>query len=145
MATSSYKSFLMTNATGLTGGEWTKLCDVKSYPNIGGTPEKLPTTTLSDIMETSINGIQSTEVMEFSANYDKAVYDTLSALTQKQQAYAIWFGGTGVGQELTPTGTEGKYKFMAELSIRIDGKGVNEVREMTIFLTPSTEIVPDKA
>lgn len=145
MATSSYKSFLMTNEAGLTGGEWTKMVDIKDYPNLGGAPEKLPTTTLSDAVETSINGIQSMDAMEFTCNYDKTVYGTLKAMEGTQKAYAVWFGGTGTGSSLVPDGSEGKYKCMGELSVYVTGKGVNEVREMVVTIAPSTEIEADNA
>ena len=49
MATSSYKSFLMKKGTGDT---YEKLVDIKDYPDIGGSPETLETTTLSDSMQT---------------------------------------------------------------------------------------------
>ena len=43
MATSSYKSFLMYKKSGAT---YEKLVDIKDYPDIGGSPETLETTTL---------------------------------------------------------------------------------------------------
>lgn len=145
MAISSYKTFLMTNEAGLSGGEWTKLIDIKSFPDLGGAPEKLPTTTLSDAVETSINGIQSMDSMEFLCNYDKSEYETLKALEGQQKAYAVWMGASGSAGALTPTGDNGKYKFMGELSVYINGKGVNEVDEMTITIAPSTVIQSDVA
>lgn len=139
MATSTYKTFLMHN-TGTSGStvKWEKLIDIKDYPDIGGEPEKLTTTTLSDEADTSINGIQSMDSWKFTCNYSKADYDKLVLLKGKQAEYAIWMGASGSGSTLTPTGDEGKYKAKGELSIYINGKGVNEVREMTITIALAT-------
>lgn len=137
MATSSYKSFLMYKKTGET---YEKLVDIKDYPDIGGSPETLETTTLSDGMQTYINGIQSSEAMEFTINYDSTTYDTIDALADTETAFAIWFGGTESAGVVTPTGSEGKFEFKGFISIRVSGKGVNEVREAVISIAPSTVI-----
>ena len=56
MAISSYKTFLM-KGTGTSEITWSKLIDIKDYPDLGGTPEMLETTTLSDGSQTYIPGI----------------------------------------------------------------------------------------
>ena len=137
MATSSYKSFLMYKKSGET---YEKLVDIKDYPDSGGSPETLETTTLSDGMQTYINGIQSSEAMEFTINYDSTTYDTIDALADTETAFAIWFGGTESAGVVTPTGSEGKFEFKGYISIRVSGKGVNEVREAVISIAPSTVI-----
>lgn len=137
MATSSYKSFLMYKKSGAT---YEKLVDIKDYPDIGGSPETLETTTLSNGMQTYINGIQSSEAMEFTINYDSTTYDTIDALADTETDFAIWFGGTEAAGVVTPTGSEGKFEFKGFISIRVSGKGVNEVREAVISIAPSTVI-----
>ena len=58
MAISTYKVFLMKKKT--TPEEtYEKLVDIKEFPDLGGEPEMLETTTLSDNMQTYIAGIQS--------------------------------------------------------------------------------------
>lgn len=52
MAISTYKIFLMKKAE--TGNTWEKLIDIKEFPDLGGAPEMLETTTLSDRMQTYI-------------------------------------------------------------------------------------------
>lgn len=136
MARSTYKVFLMKKES----STYTKLVDIKSFPNLGGSPELLETTTLSDAVQTFINGIQSLEAMEFEANYDKTDFQTLKALAGTQTDYAVWFGGTGSGSTLTPTGSDGKFEFKGDLSVFVNGGGVNEVVNMTITIAPSTEI-----
>ena len=137
MATSSYKSFLMKKGTGDT---YEKLVDIKDYPDIGGSPETLETTTLSDSMQTYINGIQSSEAMEFTINYTSEIFDTIEAMSDTETEFAIWFGGTESAGVVTPTGDEGKFSFKGYISIRVSGKGVNEVREAVISIAPSTVI-----
>ena len=67
MAISTYKVFLMEQES--TGNTWAKLVDIKEFPDLGGEPEMLETTTLSDKMQTYIAGIQSLEGLNFNANY----------------------------------------------------------------------------
>jgi hypothetical protein len=137
MASSSYKTFLMHAKTGTA---YEKLVDIKDYPDLGGEPEMLQTTTLSDKMHTYTPGIQSLEGMSFTANYDKEAYTKLEALKDKDESYSVWFGGTESGEEVTPTGEDGKFDFKGKLSVFVSGGGVNEVRNMTITIAPSTPI-----
>ena len=140
MASSSYKTFLMKKGSGTT---YDKLVDIKDYPDLGGTPELLPTTTLSDGMETNIAGIQSLDALQFTCNYDLQTYTTLKALEGQTKSYAVWMGGTESNGVVTPTGSEGKFKFDGQLSVYVTGKGVNEVREMVISIAASTVISLD--
>lgn len=128
-AASTYKSFLMH------GDE--KLVDIKDYPDLGGEPEMLETTTLSDGMQTYVAGIQSLEALSFSCNYNKTDYAKLKALENKTESYAVWFGADSTG---TPDGSEGKFSFDGQLSVFVTGGGVNEVRGMTVTIAPSTVI-----
>lgn len=142
MAISTYKIFLMSSTDGT---KYEKLIDIKSFPDLGGAPEMLETTTLSDAMQTYIPGIQSLDALEFEANYTKDDFTKLKALEGKEQQYAVWFGGTGEGETLTPTGSDGKFKFKGQLSVYPVGSGVNEVVNMNINIAPSTPITLDDA
>ena len=137
MAISTYKVFLMKKGANDT---YEKLVDIKEFPDLGGAPEMLETTTLSDNMQTYIPGIQSLDALEFTANYTKADFTTLKALDGVENDYAVWFGGTGEGANLTPTGSDGKFEFKGQLSVFPVGGGVNEVVGMTITIAPSTPI-----
>lgn len=141
MAISTYKIFLMKK----TDTTYTKVIDIKEFPDLGGAPEMLETTTLSDNMQTYIAGIQSLDSLEFSANYSLDEYKTLKALEGTDNEYAVWFGGTVSGDVVTPTGTDGKFKFNGQLSVFPVGGGVNEVVGMTITIAPSTPITMDTA
>lgn len=137
MAISTYKVFLMKSED---GSQYTKLIDIKDFPDLGGAPETLETTTLSDSMQTYIPGIQSLDALEFSANYTKEDFDTLKDLEGTEMYFAVWFGGTVSGGTVTPTGSDGKFEFKGQLSVFPTGGGVNEVVGMTITIAPSTPI-----
>lgn len=136
MAISTYKIFLMHKVS----SNYEKLIDIKDFPDLGGAPEMLETTTLSDNMQTYIPGIQSLDALEFNANYTKSDFDTLKAMEGTEKDFAVWFGGTESGGVLTPTGSDGKFEFKGQLSVFPTGGGVNEVVGMTITIAPSTPI-----
>lgn len=138
MAISTYKVFLMHKDS--SGSTYTKLTDIKEFPDLGGEPEMLETTTLSDKMQTYIAGIQSMDGLSFSANYDMTEYKKLKALEGKKESYAVWFGGTESAGVVTPDGSNGKFAFDGELSVYPVGGGVNEVVGMNITIAPSTPI-----
>ena len=141
MAISTYKVFLMKSTD---GSVFEKLIDIKDFPDLGGSPEMLETTTLSDGMQTYISGIQSLDGLEFSANYTKEDYTKLKEMEGTEFQFSVWFGGTVEGGVATPTGSDGKFDFKGQLSVFPVGGGVNEVISMTISIAPSTPITPGK-
>ena len=139
MAISTYKIFLMHSTDGST---YEKLLDIKDFPDLGGAPEMLETTTLSDKMQTYIAGIQSLDALEFTANYVKEDYDKVKELDGQTGYFAVWFGGGEAGGTLTPTGSDGKFGCQGQPSVYVTGAGVNEVVEMKVVIAPSTPIEP---
>ena len=127
MAISTYGIYLMHKVS----DSYTKLIDIKDFPDLGGAPEMLETTTLSDSMQTYIPGIQSLDGLEFTANYTKADFTSLKALEGKEEEYAVYFGEDG---------DDGIFEFKGYLSAFPVGGGVNEVVSMTISIAPSTPI-----
>ena len=136
MAVSTYKSFLMVQ----NDSTWEKLIDIKSYPDLGGAPELLETTTLSDPMTTNIMGIQSLDALEFECNYTLPDYTKLKGMEGEDKKFAVWLGGTESGGTVTPDGSDGKFEFGGQLSVYVNGGGVNEVRNMTVSIVASTPI-----
>ena len=136
MAISTYKSFLMVKNS----STWEKLIDIKSFPDLGGAPELLETTTLSDPMTTNIMGIQSLDALEFECNYTLADYTKLKEMEGTDKEFAVWLGGTEAGGVATPTGSDGKFEFNGQLSVYVNGGGVNEVVNMTVSIAASTPI-----
>ena len=129
MAISTYGISLMYKATD--GDTYTKLIDIKDFPDLGGAPEMLETTTLSDNMQTYIPGIQSLDALEFTANYTLADFKKIKAMEGTDTAFAVWFGVEGA---------DGKFEFNGQISAFPVGGGVNEVVGMTISIAPSTPI-----
>ena len=139
MAISTYKVFLMMKEQ----STYEKLIDIKDFPDLGGAPEMLETTTLSDAMQTFIEGIQSNDALEFTANYTKSDFETLAALKGQEKEFAVWFGGTETNGVATPTGSDGKFNFKGYLSAHPVGGGVNEVVDMAVTIAPSTVITTE--
>lgn len=131
----TYQSYLM-KGTGTGTLTWAKLVDIKDYPDLGGQPERVEITTLSDGSRRYLKGIQDTEDLVFTANYVKADYNTIKGLTGTQH-FAVWFDD---GSAQSPTGDLGKFAFDGEIDVVVTGAGVNDPREMQITITPSTEI-----
>lgn len=140
MAISTYKVFLMYRDHG-SSDEYQKLVDIKSFPDLGGTPEKIETTSLSDGMQTFILGVQTLDVLEFNCNYTKEDYVKVKAMEGTEYDFAVWFGASGEMGKLTPTGADGKFAFSGQLSVYPAGGGVNEVVDMPISISASTPIV----
>ena len=115
MAISTYGISLMYKAEGST---YTKLVDIKDFPDLGGAPEMLETTTLSDSMQTYIPGIQSLDALEFTANYTKEDFTKIKAMEGKDTEFAVYFGAEG---------EDGKFLFSGQVSAFPVGGGVNEV------------------
>ena len=137
-ATITYKTFLMVKGEGDT---YTKVCDIKDFPDLLAQRDNVETTTLSDIARTYVPGIQNVDGdLAFTANYDLPTVTALEALADEVKEYAVWFGGTdgAAGADPTPTGDLGKFAGKGILSYTIPGKGVNDVREIAIHVTPTT-------
>lgn len=132
---STYKTYLMYTTT--SGGTYTKLVDIVDFPDLGGEPETIDVTTLSDPNRRYILGIQDTGVMNFTANYTHTDYAKIKALKNDINYYAVYFGATGS----TPDGSNGKYTFSGYIDVFVQGKGVNEAQQMTISIAPNSEIV----
>lgn len=136
MASSTYKSFLMVKKT----STYEKLIDIVSYPDLGGSPEMLEATTLSDPATVNVLGIQSLDALEFECNYDLAKYTELKDMEGDDMEFAVWLGGTESNGTVTPTGSDGKFEFGGQLSVYVNGGGVNEVRKMTVSIAATTAI-----
>lgn len=133
---STYQTYLM-KGTGSGTITYSKLLDIKDFPDLGAAPETIEITTLSDSMRRYIPGIQDTEALEFTANYILADYQACVALANTDTPYAVWFDN---GTAQTPSGSLGKWSFTGKLSVYVTGAGVNDAREMKITITPSTVI-----
>ena len=131
---STYKTYLMVGSGSPTS--YSKLLDIKSYPDIGGAPDLIDMTTLSNKSKIGVPGIQNNDAMTFEANYNPTVYTSVKAYANGQAyPFAVYFGASGD----TPDGSDGKFTFNAMLDIYVTGGGVNEGRGMTVTLTPTSD------
>lgn len=109
-----------------------KLVDIKDYPDMGGEPELLETTTLTQTQRhTNIKGLQDATDLTFTCNYTLADYEKVSALEGKVEEFQLQLGEDGV---------DGIFQWSGELSVYLSGSGVNEVREMVISITETEPI-----
>jgi hypothetical protein len=127
MAISTYG---VTLKWGTSAASLAKEIDIKDFPDLGGAPEMLETTTLSDAAQTFILGIQSSSAMEFTANYTKADFKKVEEDANTDLYYALEFGTSG---------SEGVFKWQGQHSVYVVGAGVNAVTEMKIVVAPSTK------
>lgn len=141
-ATSTINSFLMhwtdntAQPTSLDGAE--KVIDIKSYPALGGEPEQIESTTLSDDVQTFVRGVQSLDNFDFTANYTKASYRKLKALEAKGEGE--WWGvALGAGADGAPDGHDGIIVWKGGVTAYIDGGEVNAVREMHAVFSVATK------
>ena len=115
---------------GSTAASLTKVVDIKDFPDLGGAPEMLETTTLSDPIQTYIMGIQGSDMMEFTCNYTKTDFDNVMKDANKNLYYSLEFGNNG---------TEGKFEWQGQHTAWVVGAGVNAVTEFKIGIAPSTK------
>lgn len=110
----------------------TKKIDVKDFPDLGGAPELIETTTLSDKIQKFIPGVKSVSAMEFTANYTKSDYEAVKADEGKDLYYSLSLGENG---------SEGVFTWQGRHSVWVPGAGVNSPVEMKMSVAPSTEPV----
>lgn len=114
------------------GEVFKKLVDIKDYPDMGGSPELIETTTLTQTKRrTNIKGLEDASDLTFTANYTLEDYTTISALTDIIQSFKLMLGEDGV---------DGIFSWTGEISVYLSGAGVGDVREMILTITESTPI-----
>ncbi len=139
MAMNTYMTFLMKSTD---GSAYTDLVPIKDYPDFMNEVNTIDVTNLQNSMHTYIMGLLDTGGdMAFTANYTATDYQTVKALDDGAEHYlAIWFGGTNNNGTITPNGVDGKWSFKGMVKVGLVGKGVDEAREMTIHVVPSTDM-----
>lgn len=136
----TYMTFLMHKKAGVSA-TWEKLIDIKDFPDLGGEPEMIETTTLSDRMKTYEPGIQDVSSLQFTAAYSLDKYKELKGYDNTEKDYSVWLGGTENSDgTVTPTGSGGKFTFKGKSSTYKSGGGTNEHQEMIITIAPTSVI-----
>lgn len=116
---------------GTASGSLNKVCPIKSFPQLGGEPEQIEVTDMEDLAQTFVTGVKSQESMAFTANYTKASYEALKELEEKELVFELGFGENG---------SVGKFSWTGQLIVFVNEGEVNGGIEMTISVTPSSEI-----
>lgn len=116
-----------------TNGTYSRLVDIKDYPDLGSEPEMIEVTTLSALrFKEYIQGLMDTGSLTFTCNYDKEDYARVKAKESGGvQPFALFFGITG---------QDGMFYWDGELRAWITGKGTNEAAEFTVSISVSEEI-----
>ena len=135
--TSTVDTYLMKKSD---DGKYTKVVDIINYPDLGGDPEQIDITTLTDHMRRSIPGIQEVEALAFESNYTSENFEKLKALNGIEGEYAIYYGRDAATKE--PDGHDGKFGFTGTMTSYPMGGGVNEPRKIRSVIMSSTEIEP---
>lgn len=112
---------------GETASSLSKSVRIKSFPDLGGPPEMIEITDLSDEAQSFILGVQSMSAMEFTANFTKTDFETVQADAGKDLYYEIEFGD------------EATFEWQGQHSVHVTGGGVNEAVEMVITVAPTTK------
>lgn len=139
MAMNTYMTFLMHSTNGTS---YTDLVPIVDYPDFLNEVNTIDVTNLQNEMHTYIAGLLDTGgSLDFTANYTATDYQTVKALDDgAEKNLAIWFGGTKSGSTVTPTGVDGKWTFKGMIKVGIVGKGIDEARQMTIHVVPTTDM-----
>ena len=137
-AQNTYMTFLMYKS----GASYSDLVPIKDYPDFLNEINTIDVTNLQNANHTYIFGLGDTGGdMAFTANYDQSDYVTVKGLDDgTEKDLAIWFGGTDNGGTITPDGAFGKWSFKGMVKVGIIGKGVDEAREMSIHVVPTSDM-----
>ena len=136
MAISSYNVVLKTSDTA--AGTYTKLVDIKDFPDLGSAPDTIEVTTLSDKMKRYVQGLQDTGSFEFTYNYTKDDFTKVVALDDNATHYfELDFGNDGAGGE-------GSFYFAGQVSTYVSGAGTGAVVEAKIIVTCDSEVKTTK-
>ena len=136
MAISSYNVVLKTSTTA--SGTYTKLVDIKDFPDLGSAPDTIEVTTLSDKMKRYVQGLQDTGSFEFTYNYTKSDFTKVKALDDNaKHFFELDFGNDGAGGE-------GSFYFSGQVSTYVSGAGTGAAVEAKIIVTCDSEVKTDK-
>ncbi len=112
-------------------GTYAKLVDIVNYADMGASPSKLDSTTLTAVkFKTSILGLQEIPDLTFECNYDKSILTTINSLAGQKLWFHLEFDG----------GTDGTFEWSGEVSAFANGGAPDEVRKMTVTISAETEI-----
>ncbi|MBR1750442.1 MAG: hypothetical protein IJ740_06085 [Ruminococcus sp.] len=112
--------------------EFTKLCDITSYPDLFTPPEKIEISDMSHKQRLYTEGMTDVPDYQFGANYTKASYAAVKESEDVDtNVYQLRFGENG---------EHGAWQWTGSHFVNILGGELNSKREMQITCYPETEI-----
>lgn len=113
---------------------------IKDFPEIdpAGNPDQVEVTTLCDEYHQNIDGLKNyADALEFTANYDETIFNTLNGFGSTTKAVEILFCSSSADT----TGANGKFTISSALiSVKVNGGGVGDALEMVISVKPKSAI-----
>lgn len=129
MEKTTINTFLYHSAT--ESGNFTKLIDITSYPDIFTAPEKLDISDMSSDQKKYTPGMKDLADYEFGFNYTKAAYDTCKALEGQEHFYQLRFGADG---------EYGAWQWSGDVFVTPNSGSVGATRTGKIVCYPATEV-----
>ncbi len=114
------------------GNNFTKLIDIKDFPDLGGEPAKIEVTTLSaERYKQYIAGLQDVENFSLKANYTKANWEKIEAIKDVRK-FQLRIGENG---------EHGIFELKGPVMCYKNGASPDGVHEMTVVITPENGAV----
>ncbi len=133
--TSTKYTYLMEGTGTYPNLAWSKLADIVDFSDLHGDPNMLDTTDLSCGAQTQTDGVRTAAPQKFRAHWQgKAWYEALEAKAGTEMYIAVWFGSDLSGN---PDGHDAKFVGKGKLSLKVLGKGVDEVRDIELSFAMS--------
>lgn len=129
MEKSTINTFLMHSETA--DGEFKKLVDITSYPELFSAPEKLDVSDMSSNQKKYVPGMVDVTDQEYGYIYDKEAYKKIKALEGKDQYYQLRFGANG---------EYGCWQWHGDIFTTISGGSVGSAREAKLITYPDGDI-----
>lgn len=131
MEKTTINTFLMHSAT--QDGDFKKVVDITSYPDIFTAPEKLDISDMSSKQKKYTPGMVDLPDYEFGFIYNKTDYDEVKALEGKEGFYQLRFGANG---------EFGAWAWKGDIFATPTAGSVGSAREAKLICYPSGEVTP---
>ena len=129
MENTTINTFLMHSET--ESGEFKKLVDIKTYPELFSAPEKLDISDMSSKQKKYAPGMVDVPDQEFGYIYDRASYKAIKALEGKDHYYQLRFGANG---------EYGCWQWHGDVFTSFSGGSVGSAREAKLITYPVGDI-----
>lgn len=100
--------------------------DIVDFPDLGGGPERVDITTLSDTAQVGLKGVEAIGALPFTANYTKDEYDRVKLDANKPLYY---------GLKIDDTKT---FTWQGSHIVYVTGGGVNDPVRMRVVIAPTS-------